>query len=132
MNSKLLFLVLAVGVGACAQHPEQSAPVEANDLSAGNQAMNAPATGEPGSQDLVFLGTVTSMAPGHTGNTSKRWVVTTTVERVLSGRFSGSQFSFAIHSPAKSGLEVGKQYSIKATRTPTGYRVDEYQWRRSK
>jgi hypothetical protein len=80
---------------------------------------------------LTFLGTVTRIEIADTGDSLKKWVVTTRVDKVLSGVFSGSQFSFAIHSPAQSGLEVGKQYRIRATRTRDGYFVDQNQWSRS-
>lgn len=118
-------LVLATGVGACAPHPEQPAPVEPKELPPSDKGATAPASADTRSEDLVFLGRVTSIAIADTGNPRREWVVTTKVERVLSGSFSGSHFSFAVHSPAKSGLEVGKHYSIRATRTPSGYRVDE-------
>jgi hypothetical protein len=80
---------------------------------------------------LTFLGTVTRIYQAETGDPLKRWVVTTRVNKILSGSFTGSQFSFAIHSPSKSGLVVGKEYSIRATRTPEGYLVDDYQWQKS-
>jgi hypothetical protein len=79
--------------------------------------------------DLIFLGTVTRIQVADTGDPLRKWVVATRVDRVISGSFSGAQFSFAIHSPSRSGLEVGKQYRILATRVPGGYEVDQYQWR---
>jgi hypothetical protein len=55
-------------------------------------------------------------------------VITTRVDKVLSGSFPGKEFQFAVHSPAKSNLDLGKQYTVRATRTKTGYTVDELQW----
>jgi hypothetical protein len=125
MKTLSLILLLA-GVCGCVsvQEPAVSKPVE-------------PASADPNSastprrstlRDLTFLGTVTNIEAADTGNPRKEWVVTTRVDKVLSGDFSGSQFSFAIHSPAKSGLEVGKQYRIRAAGTPDGYIVDGSPW----
>ena len=88
---------------------------------------SSPKPDEPG-QDLVFLGTVTEIKPISIPNSRIRWMVTATVDRVLSGQFSEKTFSFGIHSPTKSGLAVGKQYEIRATWTGQGYAVDELQW----
>src|SRR5450631_3469981 len=79
------------------------------------------------SDDLALLGTVTSIHVADTGNPRKQWVVTTRVDKILAGDFAGRQFSFAIHSQAQSGLEVGKQYRIRATRTREGYVVEQDQ-----
>src|SRR5262245_59600304 len=87
-----------------------AATASAAPLSSGRAP--APASSGP---DLTFLGTVTRIEIADTGDPRKEWVVTTKVDKVLSGSFTGSQFSFAIHSPSKSGLAVGKQYSIQAT-----------------
>ena len=78
--------------------------------------------------ELVFLGTVTKIQQGETGDLYNRFVVTTRVDHVLKGSFSRRQFQFPIHSPANSGLTVGRQYTIRATRTATGYMVDDLQW----
>ena len=80
-------------------------------------------------RDLVFVGTVIEIDP-HGADLLKPWIVAVTVDRVVSGDFAGRTFEFAIHSPAKSGLEVGKAYTIKATWTGKGYAVDQHQWRR--
>jgi hypothetical protein len=53
------------------------------------------------------------------------------VAKVLLGNFSGGSFDFAVHSPARSGLQVGRTYTVTATRRGDGYAVDERQWRRS-
>jgi hypothetical protein len=127
-KSCALFVVVAVGVAACSPPPERPPVVEPGELPAPNPAASGSASAAPGSDDLVFVGTVTSIAPADTRSHETRLVVNTRVERVLSGSFSGSHFSFAVHSPAKSGLEVGKQCSIRARRTPDGYRVDKTQW----
>jgi len=78
--------------------------------------------------DLVFLGTVAEMTSSPLPQSRLGWVVQCEVDRVVSGTFPGKTFSFRIHSPSKSGLEVGKQYTITATRTPDGFHVDQHQW----
>ncbi len=78
--------------------------------------------------DLVFLGTVQSIESSTSPQSLANWVVTFRVDRIQSGEFGGKTFSFRIHSPSKSGLETGKQYLVEATRTNTGYTVDQYQW----
>jgi hypothetical protein len=85
----------------------------------------APKTAAP---DLVFLGTVQSIEAAPRPQARPNWVVTFRVDAVQVGTFSGTTFSFRIHSPVKSGLEQGKQYVVKATRTAGGYEVDPYQW----
>jgi hypothetical protein len=80
-------------------------------------------------RDLVFVGTVIEIN-SHGADDLKRWVVAVTVDRIISGDFTGKGFEFAVHSPAKSGLEVGKSYTIRAKWTGKGYAVDERQWRR--
>jgi hypothetical protein len=76
---------------------------------------------------LVFRGTVISITISP-ADFLQPWVITTRVDKVLSGSFSARQFQFSVHSPSQSGLNVGKQYTIRATRTKTGYSVDEFQW----
>jgi hypothetical protein len=123
-------LLLVAGVYGCAAlQDEPSAPKFADLASA--IPSSASTARNPTSDDLTFLSTVTSIEAADTGNARKKWVVTTRVDKILSGDFAGTQFSFAIHSPAQSGLEVGKQYRIRATRTHKGYLVDEDQWRQS-
>ncbi len=78
--------------------------------------------------DLVLLGTVTDLEPAPLSNSPKNWVVTVSVEEVLSGQFDGSTFAFRVHSPSRAGLEVGSQYRILAKRIDQGYLVDEHQW----
>lgn len=79
--------------------------------------------------DLIYKGTVTSIDIADTGDPERSFVVTTRVDRVVCGSFSGSQFQFAVHSPARSSIELGKQYRIVATRVPEGYEVDPDEWR---
>jgi hypothetical protein len=80
--------------------------------------------------NLVFLGTIVSAKP-HTasGALQHSWAITARVDEVVFGKFDRSTFSFLVHSPAKSGLNVGDQYRIVAKQTADGYVVDEYQWR---
>jgi N-carbamoylputrescine amidase len=84
------------------------------------------------SMDLTFLGTVTSIEISRAEDRLNNWVVTTRVDKIVSGDFSGEQFSFRVHSPSLSGLVVGKQYQIRAAQASEGYTVDQYQWRASR
>ena len=77
-------------------------------------------------KDLVFIGTITKIYPFSAPATVERgWAVRAHVDRVVSGAFSGDTFTFTVHSPAQSGLRVGRAYTIKATWTIEGYVVDE-------
>jgi hypothetical protein len=80
------------------------------------------------SKTLVFEGTVISI--GTIENDLKRWLITVTVTKVLSGEFFGSTFEFVVHSPSRSGLEKGRSYTIEAVWNGKSYTVDENQWRR--
>ncbi|MFL6262492.1 MAG: hypothetical protein ACJ76Y_22570 [Thermoanaerobaculia bacterium] len=111
----LLAIIFAVSVA----YPPPSTVVEPLPVAENSQ---------PGEGDLVFVGTVTKIVP--TSDKLKSWAVTVRVERIVSGTFSGTSFTFAVHSPAISGLKVGKSYTIRATWTKDGYVVDERQWRR--
>jgi len=95
-------------------------------------ASGAAMAKESSKKDLVFVGKVVSIQVMNTGNELRPWVVSTTVEKVLSGDFPGSTFDFAIHSPARAGLKVGTSYTIPARWTGTGYLVDEVElWKRN-
>ena len=93
-------------------------------LASGNRKSVA---GLPG-KTLVFEGTVTSI--GIVDNERKPWLITVKVTRVVAGEFSGSTFEFVVHSPARSGLEMGHSYTIEAVWNGKGYIVDENQWLR--
>jgi hypothetical protein len=83
-------------------------------------------------RDLILVGRVTkirSFVPADELS-QKRWAITVKVKQVVAGTFAEPTFTFAVHSPSMSGLEVGKSYTIKATWTDDGYVVDELQWRR--
>jgi hypothetical protein len=80
-------------------------------------------------EDLVMVGTVTKIYPTAEPRSLRNWAVVVNVDRVVSGEFTGTSFTFAVHSPARAGLQVGRTYTIKATRTAAGYFVDEAQWR---
>jgi hypothetical protein len=80
------------------------------------------------SNKLVFEGTVTSITT--IDHPLTRWLVTVKLTKVISGEFSGSTFQFAVHSPARSGLEKGRSYTVEAVWKDGGYIVDENQWRR--
>jgi hypothetical protein len=77
-------------------------------------------------KDLVLIGTITRLYPFSAPATvRRRWAVRMRVDRVVSGTFSGDTFTFTVHSPAQSGLRVGRAYTINATWTVEGYVVDE-------
>lgn len=82
--------------------------------------------------DLVYMGKVRDIRPSPLPQSRLNYVVTTTVEKVLSGPTPGKTFSFRIHSPARAGLQIGRVYRIQAAWIPQGYRVDETQWRRTR
>jgi len=76
----------------------------------------------PRVKDLVLVGTVTGVVQkNHRAAALESWTVTVTVDRIVSGTFSGPTFTFDIHSPGRSGLRVGKSCTIKATWRDNGY-----------
>lgn len=79
--------------------------------------------------NVVFLGTLTKLEASRRLRSRANWMVEMKVDKVLSGAFRGETFSFRVHNPARSGLEVGKQYTVRAVRTDEGYAVDPLQWR---
>ncbi|HQH27804.1 MAG TPA: hypothetical protein PLP17_10450 [Oligoflexia bacterium] len=80
-------------------------------------------------KDLSFIGTVTEIKASHLGAPSlAEWVVTFTVDKVTHGDFSKSTFSIRVHSPARSGLQIGEHYPVQAKWNGAGYDVDEFQW----
>jgi hypothetical protein len=73
-------------------------------------------------EDVVLVGTITDVVQrDHEATEMEGWSITVAVDRVLSGRFSGPTLTFAIHSPGRAGLNVGKSCTIKARRTDKGY-----------
>jgi hypothetical protein len=81
------------------------------------------------SSRLVFRGTILRIDSGG-ANSLKPFVVTTSVDKILDGQFSGKRFQFAVHSPSQSGLQIGHRYTVRADIAANGYIVDELQWRR--
>lgn len=82
------------------------------------------APGTKPTKDLLLVVTVTAMKD--TADDMKRpWVVSTKVEKILSGELPGQTFRFAINSPRQAGLKVGKRYTIPARWTGKDYEVDE-------
>ena len=79
-------------------------------------------------QDLVFIGTVTKIYPVASAYSQRRWAVVAQIDRVISGEFSGTTFTFTVHSPSRMGLQVGRAYTITAKRNAAGYLVDDTQW----
>jgi hypothetical protein len=77
---------------------------------------------------LVFTGTVIDIQVSPLRQSTLNWVVTMRVDQISQGEFSGSQFSFRIHSPTQSGLIMGQTYRVEAKRTSEGYTVDQNQW----
>jgi hypothetical protein len=78
---------------------------------------------------LSFLGTVKDIKASPLDEPSLvDWVVNFSVDKVTEGEFSKPTFSIRIHSPAQSGLEVGKQYLVEAKWNGAGYDVDALQW----
>ena len=99
-----------------------ASPVQANEAA-------APAPPDEARESLVFRGTVTTLQPAPVPASNADWIVTLHVEQVLAGKFSGSEFSFRVHSPAQSGLRPGETYTVRATAMGDGgYRVDPLQW----
>ena len=82
------------------------------------------------SKDLVLVGTVTKIDPIAATHSIKNWAIVVHVDKVVSGNFAGTTFTFTIHSPSLAGLQVGKTHTIKATWTDAGYVVDDQQWRK--
>ena len=77
-------------------------------------------------KDLVLVGTVTKIYP--VAGLLRKWAVVAQIDRVIAGEFTGTTFTFTVHSPTLSGLRVGRSYTIKATWTGDSYAVDQYQW----
>ena len=81
-------------------------------------------------KDLEFVGTVLLIETVSAPDMLHNFVVTVSVDKVLSGEFSGTTFEFAVHSPARAGLEFGGIYTIKAKWKRGGYVVNEWEIRR--
>jgi hypothetical protein len=112
MKPLCIFLILLVASLTVAQTPTTLAQPQSSS------------TDSP--KDLVIIGTITKIYPFSAPETvRRRWAVRAHVDRVVSGTFSGDAFTFTVHSPAQSGLRVGRSYIIKATKTVEGYVVDE-------
>jgi hypothetical protein len=78
--------------------------------------------------NLVFVGTVVSIEASPLPRSSANYIVTFNVEKVESGKLGGKTFSFPVHNPSQSGLEIGKRYRVVATKTDRGYYIDQHQW----
>jgi hypothetical protein len=81
-------------------------------------------------KDLVFTAVieVIECAPLGARGRFLDWVVRTRVEQVIEGDFTGNAFVFRVHSPARSGLELGRRCTVRAIAVEGGYTVDENQW----
>jgi hypothetical protein len=83
------------------------------------------ASAEPPSEKLVLMGTVTAISLTGKWPSQRRWAVTIRVEKVKVGKFSHPEFTFAVHSPSRAGLEVGGHCTIEANWTGQGYLVND-------
>lgn len=79
--------------------------------------------------NMIFLGTIEKIEPSPIQESTLNWVIKCKVDLIIFGKFVDDTFFFRVHSPAKSGLEIGKQYKIEARETEDGFMVDPYQWR---
>ena len=73
---------------------------------------------------LVYEGRVTALE----ATPVRRWIVRMSVDKIIQGQYPGTNFSFTVHSPSKSGLTLGSTYRVKADVSEFGYIVDEHQW----
>jgi hypothetical protein len=89
------------------------------------QAQTSSQEGERKSSDLELVGTITKIYPVAAARSWRRWAIVAHVDSVSLGEFSGTTFSFTVHSPARAGLRVNQTYIIKAKKTNGGYVVDE-------
>ena len=80
--------------------------------------------------DLAFIGTVTNLEPHVRQGSRHGWLVTFAINEIVAGELEAETFSFLVHSPARSRLELGRRYEVRAIRTAEGYEVDEHQWDR--
>lgn len=103
-------------------------PVAAAPANPVTPASSSPEPDAP-SPELVLSGTITSIEPFAAADRRHRWAVTLEVDEVLVGRFDHATFSFLVHSPSKSGLELGARREVRAVWVGEGYAVDELQWR---
>ncbi len=101
-------------------------PAAADEPAPSNEP--APSREPAPSPTLRLYGTITEIVV-HGGDRRRAWAVTLQVEEVREGSFAGTRFSFLVHSPSKSGLEVGARVELRATWVGEGYAVDEWQWR---
>jgi hypothetical protein len=87
----------------------------------------APDAPDASDDDLLVVARVTAIKRG---DLDRPWVVSTKVEKILSGQLSSRTFQFVVATPEQAGLKAGKTYTIPAHRTATGYRADELDiWR---
>jgi len=77
---------------------------------------------------LVLVGTVASIYQLAEPRFMKCWGIDVHVVKVLSGVYREPTITFAIHSPARAGVELGESYTVEATWTDDGYAVKEGLW----
>jgi hypothetical protein len=113
--------------------------------------MGSALAAKPAKKDLVLIGMVTGIDPLVEEFGVDHFMITVAVTKVVSGDLHEPTFKFPIHSvarsrlefggtyeirarhsPAQAGLKVGKTYTIPARWTGDGYEVDELDvWRRN-
>ncbi|MBA4388249.1 MAG: hypothetical protein C0404_09725 [Verrucomicrobia bacterium] len=77
---------------------------------------------------LVFKGTVSTIESSTSPGGRQNWVVNMHVDKVEKGRFEGTNLSFRVHSPSKSGLVSNGTYRVEAKVGQDGFTLDELQW----
>ena len=92
--------------------------------------MGAAVAAQSSKKDLVFIGTVLLIEKAGAFDDIHNFVVTVSVDEVLSGELSGATFEFPVHSVARARLEYGGTYTIKAKWERGGYVVHESAIRR--
>jgi hypothetical protein len=99
-----------------------AAGVVVSTMMLGQDASGAAAA----AKKLTLTGTVMAIFRVEASPPSRRnWGVTVQVERVKVGKYTEPTFTFTVHSPARSGLEIGVRYTIEATWNGRAYEVDD-------
>jgi hypothetical protein len=109
-------------LAACASATQRNTPLA---------QLLAVASAETPPETIVITGTVTEIFQVRAKRPSQRnWGVTVRVEKVNEGKYSQPEFTFTVHSPARSNLEIGGRYTIEAKWTGQEYIVNDLRWYR--
>jgi len=74
---------------------------------------------------LVFAGTVSQIVLSRSDKFDYNpWLITFSVEEVISGDLSEKDFSIRIHSPTRFGLKKGKRYKVRTGLQGYGLKID--------